>query len=203
MLGLKLIYVSKRDHREHWDVIIHQCCNFNDDFVKLPLKLGHGWVITSHVKLWIWLQQHQPCNKAIWDILHGCIQYYHIRNTLSNKNAPINKYQPFSYHPLSWWRHQMETFSALLAICAGNSPVPGEFPHKGQWRGALMFSLICVWINGWVNNRKAGDLRRYRAHYDVIVMICTLLNHIELPALLNHIITWLCGFWWEITLLLP
>ena len=29
---------------------------------------------------------------------------------------------------ISWWRHQMETFSALLAICAGNSPVPGEFP---------------------------------------------------------------------------
>ena len=44
-------------------------------------------------------------------------------------------------------------------------------PHKGQWRGALMFSLICVWINGWVNNRGAGDLRRYRAHYDVTVMM--------------------------------
>ena len=43
-------------------------------------------------------------------------------------------------------------------------------PHKGQWRGALMFSLICVWINGWVNNHEAGDLRRYRGHYDVIVM---------------------------------
>ena len=71
----------------------------------------------------------------------------------------------------TWWRHQMVTFSALLTICAGNSPVPGEFPHKGQWRGALMFSLICVWINGWVNNRKAGDLRGYRIHYDVIVMI--------------------------------
>ena len=42
--------------------------------------------------------------------------------------------------------------------------------HKGQWRGALMFSLISVWINGWVNNREAGDLRRYRGHYDVIVM---------------------------------
>ena len=64
----------------------------------------------------------------------------------------------------------METFSALLAICAGNSPVPVNFPHKGQWRGALMFALICVWINAWVNNRKAGDLRRYCAHYDVIVM---------------------------------
>ena len=33
-----------------------------------------------------------------------------------------------------------------------------------------MFSLICVWINSWVNNREAGDLRRNRAHYDVIVM---------------------------------
>ena len=62
-------------------------------------------------------------------------------------------------------------FSALLAICAGNSPVTGEFPHKGQWRGALIFSLICVWINDWViNNREAGDLRRHRGHYDVTVM---------------------------------
>ena len=200
-----------------------------------------------------------------------------------------------------WWRHQMETFSALLAICAENSPVPGEFPtqrpvtrsfdvyfdlrpdkrlskqswgwwfetqsrslwrhrnessrywpfgkeihrwprnaflchdviihtllvesmyifvfqlpflvnffmeiyvtiinefqkttmnccvfyifcagrcipdlrsavnspHKGQWRGALIFSLICVWLNGCINNREAGDLRRYRAHYDVSVI---------------------------------
>ena len=50
-------------------------------------------------------------------------------------------------------------------------------PHKGQWRGALMFSLICVWINDWVNNREAGDLRRYRAHYDVIVMIWMLWCH--------------------------
>ena len=65
---------------------------------------------------------------------------------------------------LVWWRHQMDTFSALLVICAGNSP------HKGQWRGALMFTLICARINGWVNNREAGDLRRYRAPYDVIVI---------------------------------
>ena len=47
---------------------------------------------------------------------------------------------------------------------------PVNSPHKGQWRGALIFSLICAWINGWVNNRKAGALRHYRAHYDVTVM---------------------------------
>ena len=73
---------------------------------------------------------------------------------------------------ISWWRHQMETFFALLAICAENSPAPVNYPHKGQRRGALLFSLICawVWVNGWVNNREAGDLRRHRAHYDAIVM---------------------------------
>ena len=47
---------------------------------------------------------------------------------------------------------------------------PMNFPHKGQWRGALMFSLIYAWINDWVNNREAGDLRRQHGHYDVIVM---------------------------------
>ena len=47
---------------------------------------------------------------------------------------------------------------------------PVNFPHKGQWRGALMFSLICVWINDWVNHGEPGDLRRYRINYDVTVM---------------------------------
>ena len=71
----------------------------------------------------------------------------------------------------TWWRHQMEPFSALLALCAGNSPVPVNSPHKGHWRGALMFSSICARINDWVNSREACDLRRHRGHYDVIVMV--------------------------------
>ena len=71
----------------------------------------------------------------------------------------------------SWWRYQMETFPALLALSAENSPVPVNSPHKGQWRGALMFSLISDRINSWVNYREAGDLRRHRAHYNVIVML--------------------------------
>ena len=50
---------------------------------------------------------------------------------------------------------------------------PVNSPHKGQWRGALMFSLICAWIDGWVNNRKASDLRRHRANYDITVMSVT------------------------------
>ena len=74
----------------------------------------------------------------------------------------------------SWWRHQMETFSALLAICAGNSPVRGEFlAQRPVTRSFDVF--ICAWINGSVNNREVGDLRRYRAHYDVIVMAWALI----------------------------
>ena len=64
----------------------------------------------------------------------------------------------------------METFSALLVLCAGNSPVSGEVPAQRPVTRSLMFSLICAWINAWVSNHEAGDLRRYRAHYDVTVM---------------------------------
>ena len=78
----------------------------------------------------------------------------------------------------------MVTFSALLAICAGNSLVTGEFPALSQWRGALMFSYVCAWMNGWVNNREAGDLRRHRAHYDVTVMSHQ--SFVMLPGLLSR-----------------
>ena len=62
----------------------------------------------------------------------------------------------------------METFSALLAICAGNSPVSGEFPaQRPVTRSFDVFFDVRV----WVNTREAGHLRRYRIHYDVIVMI--------------------------------
>ena len=45
----------------------------------------------------------------------------------------------------------------------------GEFPSQRPVTRSPMFSLICVWINNWVNNRAAGDSRRYRTHYGVIV----------------------------------
>ena len=65
----------------------------------------------------------------------------------------------------------METFSALLAISAGISPVSGEFPTQRPVTRSFDVFFDLPWINDWVNNRKAGDLRRHRGHYDVIVMI--------------------------------
>ena len=64
----------------------------------------------------------------------------------------------------------METFSALLVICAGNSPVPGDFPAQRPVTRSFDVFFDLRLNNGWVNNREAGDSRRYRAHYGVTVM---------------------------------
>ena len=72
-----------------------------------------------------------------------------------------------SYHDdVIKWKHFPRNWPFVREI--HRSPV--NFPHKGQWGGALIFSLIYTWINDWVNNHEAGDLRRQHGHYDVIVM---------------------------------
>ena len=79
-----------------------------------------------------------------------------------------------------WWRGPVGSYDDLIKCkhflrywpyVRGIHRSPVNFPHKGQWRGALMFSLICAWIYAWENNREAGDSRWHHAHYDVVVMI--------------------------------
>ena len=76
----------------------------------------------------------------------------------------------FAHDNVIKWKHFPRHWPFVRGIHRSPVNSPVNSPHKGQWRGALMFSLICTWMNGWVNNREAGDLRRHRAHYDVIVM---------------------------------
>ena len=71
----------------------------------------------------------------------------------------------------SWWRHQMEKFPHYWPFVWGINWSLANSPHKDQWYGALMLSLICAWINGWINNREAGDSRRHHAHYDFNVTV--------------------------------
>ena len=70
------------------------------------------------------------------------------------------------------WKH----FPIYWPFVRGIHYSPVNSPHKCQWRGALMFSLISAWINGWVNNREARDLRRHRTHYDVTVTYSNILR---------------------------
>ena len=97
-------------------------------------------------------------NQCIWMVCYIWILFYYwIR-----KNH---------YIPISMMTSSNGNIFCVTGHLCGEFTGPRWIPaHKGQWRGALMFSLICVWINEWVNNREAGDLRRYRAHYCVIVM---------------------------------
>ena len=94
------------------------------------------------------------------------------------------------------WKH----FPRYWPFVRGIHRSPVNSPHKGQWRGALMFSLIYAWRNGWVNNRDAGDWRRHRAHYDVTVMpSVTKPRRTRVLAFISHWdVSWasLVGVWW-------
>ena len=70
------------------------------------------------------------------------------------------------HHDVIKWKH----FPRCWPFVQGIHWSPLNSPHKCQWCGAFMFSLICTLINGWVNNGEAGDLRRHWAHYDVTIM---------------------------------
>ena len=73
---------------------------------------------------------------------------------------------PVTHDDVIKWKH----FPHYWPIVQGIHRSPVNSPHKGQWRGPLVFLWSAPWINGWVNIREAGDLRRHHAHYDVIVM---------------------------------
>ena len=77
------------------------------------------------------------------------------------------------YDDVIKWKH----FPRYWPFVRGIHRSPVNSLHKGQWGGISMFSLTCAWMNGWVNNREAFCLRRYHAHYDVIVMAWKRLRH--------------------------
>ena len=142
-----------RCHRAHYDVIV--------------MRRMHNKVISQRVRILsylrtdIWSLKFTFFSKA-WcstKAFNGAIEYW-------NTYWIILKIRHNLTCDVITWKH----FPRYWPFVRGIHRSPVKSQHRGQWRGALMFSLICVWINGWVKNREAGDLRRYRAHYDIIVM---------------------------------
>ena len=127
---------------------------------KYPMKHAHGFAV-FYFLLW-WLYHNSWWNHLFLFILYNPIFQCYFTGTGVTYDCPGTVTSDVTIMMTSWNGN----------IFRVTGPLCGEFTgHKGQWRGALMFSVICVWINGWENNREAGDLRRYRAHYDVIVMM--------------------------------
>ena len=110
-----------------------------------------------NIRIHIWIKTYYKKHVAC------CIGWYLYRNSHC---IPWTTWHEFGHDDVIKWKHFPRNWPFVREI--HRSPV--NFPHKGQWRGALMFSLIYAWINDWVNNREAGDLRRQHGHYDVIVM---------------------------------
>ena len=140
---------------------------------------GENITQTMHTHAHIYTQNKtnlmHPC-EVFFFFIAACLQSLDAQNTaifhISTPEQSGTPSIPHLDHPSykKWrcsWLHddvtdQMETFSALLALCEVPT-VTGGFPHKGQWRGAL--------ISAWTNNRDAGDLRHHRVHHDVTVML--------------------------------
>ena len=159
-------------------------CKNSQNYRSFTIKHGLPWFKDKklHNNGWNFVLQ---CN-SIWfnfNIKHVRWQQWNIQPNCTERG---------NHDDVIKWKHFPRYWSFLQGI----------HPHKGQWRRALMFSLICAQINSWVNNGEAGDLRCNRAHYDVIVMAC---RNSNLMALLhwhnNHItrmkITWEKPNLWE------
>ena len=107
---------------------------------------------------------------AVYECMYGVV----------NQRLPYScQDRPLHDDVIRWKR-----FPRYWPFVRGIHRSPVKSPHKGQWHGALMFSLIWATINDWVNNGEAGDLRRHRAHYDVNVM-----HPYKLP-LITTILVW-------------
>ena len=124
------------------------------------------------------------CGTFVWCIV-VLVKWVHysLRHRI---NVPPFKIQDSIHDDVIKWRHFPRYWPFVRRI--HRSPV--NSPHKGQWRGALMFTLICARIKGWVNNCEAGDLRRNRAHYDVIVMHRLFRGNTDIHIYITVMDTW-------------
>ena len=118
-----------------------------------PVTTHYGWSVSDPRAEWL------LCNQSYLSAYCG----WYLPDHIDKMNAPrlhLSHTRDIHIHDdVTKWKHFPRYWPFARRI--HRSPV--NSPHKGQWRGALMFSLICAWINVRVNNGKAGDMRRHRA----------------------------------------
>ena len=138
-------------------------CSCFDSSDPVTTMLGHNtahdWELrcvgVCDIVSW-WDNYHE----TLWDDYHVCkSNTYH--TSFWSHWAP----KLFLHDDIIKWKH----FPPYWPFVRGIHQSPVKSPHKGHWRGALMFSLIC-WINDFVSNHAAGDFRPHHTHYDVTVM---------------------------------
>ena len=119
----------------------------NDTTYSLPVRASYGVSLFGQ-------SMECPYESLIWSNECFCEYLISVHDDVNN------------------WKH----FPRYWPFVRGIHRSPVNSSHKGQWRGALMFSLNFAWINGWVNNGEADDLRRRGVHYEVTVMFVSILE---------------------------
>ena len=133
--------------------------NLSYNLLQYPI---HCLFLPGYIYIYIYIYRHE-------NVLQRLVTNLTLRATHKPPENNIS-YKLHGNQTGTWWRHQMKTFPRYWPFVRGIHQPPVNSPRKGQWRGALMLYLICARMNGRVNNDEAGDLRRHRAHYDVVVM---------------------------------
>ena len=125
----------------------------------------YGWSIYRPVIL-MHMQYTPIITHAVRAVF--CCDYVPVAFTRARQGNSLTLGQVYDFpsDDVIKWKH----FPRHWPFVRGIHRSPVNSPHNGQRRGALMFSLICAWMSGGVNNCEAGDLRRHRAQYDVTVM---------------------------------
>ena len=122
------------------------------------------------VEIWEWISNFTPhftCNSLLSLGLKLIHVAKRVQDQLSLSTTENNEKKWISI----WWRHQMEKFSALLTICAGNSPVPGEFPAQRPVTRCFHV-FIDLHLNKPLSKQSWGWwFETLSPHYDVIVII--------------------------------
>ena len=140
------------------------------------ISKGKQWGVFHEMKFWaiFCLCCHATCNVMQyrgwgggWGVLNQFPPFPCTITFLNFHHSQSTNYVLNIHYDVIKWKY----FPCHWPFVRENSPVPVNSPHKGQWRGALMSSLICARINDWVNNRQAGDWRCHCGHYNVNVMI--------------------------------
>ena len=144
-----------------------------------------SFVYQSHMSYWSKHAYVTATCAEFWDTIFGIIHDMVDHISVSSAGKWI-------IHPHRMMTSSNENIIRLTGLCAGNSPVTGEFLAQRPVTRSfdVFFDLRVNKQFSWINNRKAGDLRRYRAHYDVIVMLCpiAIIMHIVLKCL---VLLWL------------
>ena len=164
-------------HKGQWRrvLILSLICAWINGLVNNP-EAGYLWHHRAHYDVTVmWKKAIGMCCHIIYRMgCYGCHSLYQIQVQCVIRSFEITFLESFSWahHDKSYYMMTSSngTFSALLAINAGNSPVTGEFPSQRPVTQSFdVFFQLCL-NKGWVNYREAVDLRRHRAHYDVITM---------------------------------